>query len=190
MHLHIHMILKVLCLYLYLCLYLLLCTSKALCYNGQLLHCVPIILRNFHILLPVKEKLQFPRTAVLGSILTLLLGPPLHGLPLWSLLFCDGLWDDWSQNINFLPWNGLAAKVLQQILGLRFGRWWYLVLGSRNELSLEWSMRWCSVGYGPRCCHLRHSTGLDEVGSTRSCGTRGNWRSWLGRGHRRCADRS
>ena len=59
--------------------------------SGELLHCIAIILRNFHIPLPLKENLQFPSRGVLDSMLTLLLSTPLHGLPLWPLLFCDGL---------------------------------------------------------------------------------------------------
>ena len=163
--------------------------STLLQWSGKLLHCIAIILRNFHIPLPLKENLQFPSRGVLDSILTLLLGSPLHGLPLWPLLFCDGLWDNWSQNVDFLPWNGLAAEVMQQILGLRFGRWWYLVPGSRNKLSLEWCGRWCSVGYRPRGGQLGHSTRLVGVGYIRSSGTGGNWRSWLGRGYQRWARR-
>ena len=88
---------------------------------SQLLPYIAIILRDFHILLLLKEKLQFPRRGTHGGILSLLLSLPLHDLPLWLLLSCDELCDDWSQNVNFPPWDGLTSKVLQQII--RFVDW-------------------------------------------------------------------
>ena len=157
--------------------------------SGQLLHCIDIVWGNFHIFLPLEKKLQFPRRGVHGSILSFLLGPPLHGLPLWPLLFCDGLWDNWSQNVNFSPWNGLVVDVLQQILSLRFKRCWHVVLGSRKKLPLEGSLRWLSIGCRPQGALLRHSAHVDDVGYIRSCGTWRNWQSWLGRSHQRFADR-
>ena len=89
--------------------------------RSQLLPCISIILRDFHILLLLKGKLQFSRRGTHGGILSLLLSLPLHDLPLWLLLSCDELCGDWSQNVNFPPWNVLTSKVLEQII--RFEDW-------------------------------------------------------------------
>lgn len=119
--------------------------------------------------------------------------PPVESASLWAYLcgLCSFVMDSEMTDprmSTFLHETGWQLKSLQQILGLGIVKWCCLVPGSRNK-SLQWTVRWCSVGCRPHGIHLRHSTRLDGIGYIKSRGTAGNWQSWLGSCHQRCADR-
>lgn len=75
--------------YTYICVYSSPCTGQK-----ALLHWIAIIWRHFYILLPLKEKLQFPRTGVFASILSFQLSQPLYGPTSLAsaLLWCTVRW--------------------------------------------------------------------------------------------------
>jgi hypothetical protein len=66
-------------------------------------------LRNFQVFFPPNENLQFSQKRVFGSMLTILLSLPFHGLTLWPLLFCDGLDITGSGTLGFL--HGMGCKL-------------------------------------------------------------------------------